>query len=435
MKSSSKQIITKYFISCIILGSICISLWVTYYLCTNDHLGAILFLLVELIINKFLIAIIANKTLLPILCNNLDAAEFQKIVNDKHLVAPLIYRISASMAIGDYQTTINIATKQLSNKKTHLKLRCYYLGVLASAYFELRDFENLKVVCAKYEEYKALYPSKSFFAASNSLWSYYQYFLANDYKSCMQVCKKRNLNISTKKQNARIRKLMNDFLYAVTCYEKGEKEMALNTFSDIINYAPNMHLANVSKKYLEAINANSQLEIFKGIAPQEQSYVFDSNKLKKARRNRIIISALFIILSVFMVIIFHMDTKNKEYEKDLSNALSQHYEQAEFIKYFNVKVDGQNIDALCIIDTKDGWDMASIITYDEGETSDIIILQENININQSYCIKSAVSEYYIGFQIHTSNPKDNSLYHIVDFTYNNKNYWFAIDYIGGTPVN
>ena len=76
-----------------------------------------------------------------------------------------------------------------------------------------------------------------------------------------------------------------------------------------------------------------------------------------------------------------------------------------------------------------------IITYDEGETSDIIILLENININQEYCIKSAVSEYYIGFQIHTSNTKDNRLYHIVDFTYNNKNYWFAIDYIGVPPAN
>ena len=136
-----------------------------------------------------------------------------------------------------------------------------------------------------------------------------------------------------------------------------------------------------------------------------------------------------------MVIVFYMDAKNKEYEKDLNNALSQHYDQSEFIKYFNVKADGQYIDALCVVDTKNGWDLASIITYDEGETSDIIILLEDININQSYCIKSAVSEYYIRFQIHTSEPKDTSLYDIVDFTYTDKNYWFAIDYIGDAPAN
>lgn len=424
----------KYYIACTVLGGALIALWIAYYFFTDNRLGAILFLFLELIINKFFVAIIANKTLLPILCNNLDAVEFQKLINDKHLVAPLVYRISATLATGDYQTTVNVATKQLSNKK-NIKLKCYYLGVLARAYFELRDFDNLKIVYAKYQEYKALYPSKSFFLNSNSVWSYYQYFLDNDYGNCMIVCKERDLNINFKKQDAKIKKLMNDFLYAVACYENGEKEIALITFSNIINNAPNMYLANVSKKYLEAIKTNSKPETFEKIVSQEEYRVFDNNHLKKVRRNRIITSALLIVLSVFMVIAFHMDTKNKEYEKDLNNALSQHYDQAEFIKYFNVKADGQNIDALCVIDTKNGWDLASIVTYDEGETSDIIIILENININQSYCIKSAVSEYYIGFQIHTSKPKDNSLYYIVDFTYNSEDYWFAIDYIGGTPVN
>ena len=440
MKSYYKFATRKYYIACTILGGALIALWVAYYSFTNNHLGAILFLLVELIINKFFVAIIANKTLLPMLCNNLDAVGFQKLINDKHLVVPLIYRTSASMAIGDYQTAINIATKQLSNKTTkqqkkHIKLKYYYLGVLARACFELRAFDDLKVVYAKYEEYKTLYSSKSFFSVSNSVWSYYQYFLDNDYESCMVVCKERDLDINSKKQDAKIRKLMNDFLYAVACYEKEEKEMALIAFSNIINYAPNMHLANVSKKYLEAIKANSQLEIFEKIAPQEEYQVFDNNQLKKARRNRIITSTLFMVLAVFMVITFHMDTKNKEYEKDLNNALSQHYDQAEFVKYFNVKTNGQYIDALCVVDTKNGWDLVSIITYDEGKTSDIIILLENINTHQSYCIKSAVSEYYIGFQIYTSKPKDTHLYYIVDFTYNDKNYWLAIDYIGDTPTN
>lgn len=435
MKSYYKFATRKYYIACIILDCALIALWIAYYSFTNNRLGAIVFLLVELIINKFFVAIIANKTLLPILCNNLDAIEFQNLINDKNLVAPLIYRTSASMAIGDYQTAINIATKQLSKKRNHIKLKCYYLGVLARAYFELRAFDDLSVVCAKYKEYKTLYPSKSFFEVSNSVWSYYQYFLDNDYESCMVVCKERDLNIDSKKQDARIEKLINDFLYAVACYEKREKEIALIIFSNIINYAPNMHLANVSKKYLEAIKSNLQLEIFEKIAPKEEYQGFDNNQSKKVCRNRIIISVLCIIFVVLNILTFHIDTKNKEYEKDLNNAISQHYDQAEFIKYFNVKVNGEYIDALCVVDKKNSWDLVSIITYDGGETSDIIVLMEGININQSYCIKSAVSEYYIGFQIYTSAPKDTNLYYIIDFIYNNKNYWFAIDYIGIHPAN
>ena len=120
MKSYYKLAMRKYYIACTVLGGVLIALWIAYYFFTDDHLGAILFLFLELIINKFFVAIIANKTLLPILCNNLDAVEFQKLINDKHLVAPLVYRISAALATGDYQTTINIAIKQLNNKKNNV---------------------------------------------------------------------------------------------------------------------------------------------------------------------------------------------------------------------------------------------------------------------------------------------------------------------------
>lgn len=421
--------------SCIILGGMLIALWIAFCVSTTGWLGAIVFLFAELIISRYSVIIIAKKTLLPVLHKELDAVEFQKIVKDKYLVSPLIYRTMAALASGDYQTVINIATKQLYNKKNHIKLKCYYLSVLARAYFELRAFNDLKVVCAKYEEYKALFASKSFFEASDSLWSYYQYFLNNDYESCIVLCKEKNSNINPKKHDAKIKKLTNDFLYAVACYEKGEKEAATNTFSNIVDYAPKMHVANVSKKYLEAIKTNSQLEIFEKVIPQENYQIFDSNKLKKVHRNRIIISILFSFFAVLMIVSYHMDAKTKEYEKDLNNALQQHYDQAEFIKYFDIKANDEYIDALCVVNTKNGWDLASIVTYDEGETSDIIILIKNIDINQSYCIKSAVSEYYIGFQIHSSEPKDTNLYYIVDFTYNNKNYWFVIDYMEKqTPI-
>jgi hypothetical protein len=136
-----------------------------------------------------------------------------------------------------------------------------------------------------------------------------------------------------------------------------------------------------------------------------------------------------------MIVIYRMDAKNKEYEKDLNNAIQQHYEQAEFIKYFDIKANGQYIDALCVINTNNGWDLASIVTYDKGETSDIIILIKNISLDQSYCIKSAVSENYIGFQVCTAKPQATNLLYLVDFKYNNTDFWIVIDYIGDAKIN
>ena len=92
------------------------------------------------------------------------------------------------------------------------------------------------------------------------------------------------------------------------------------------------------------------------------------------------------------------------------------------------------IASLCIVNTSEGLDLVSVFTYEnDEETIDISILVSNMKIDEYYCTQSDVSKYYIGFQIYSSKPKDNDYYNIVDFTYNNTDYWFIIDYIEETP--
>lgn len=116
MNSGYKQAIKKYRTSCTILGIILISLWVLYSLCIGDSIGMLLFLIIYLIIIKISVVIIAKKTLFPILYDNLNAIEFQKIVDNRYFLPPLSYRINAAFFTGDYQTAVNIATYQLHKK-------------------------------------------------------------------------------------------------------------------------------------------------------------------------------------------------------------------------------------------------------------------------------------------------------------------------------
>jgi len=352
MRSDSNKAFRIYLVSCIILGISLVSLWLVVCFYSSINIVLLLVLLPALLItSKVVVLLIAKKTLLPILFEKLDSFEFQKIANHNLFAPNLTFRTSAAISVGDYQTVVDIANDQLINKKIPIKIKYYYLCILARAYFELRDFEKLEVVLSKYEEYKEQYPSKSFFRMRDSMWIYYQYFLGQNYEACRVAFNNQKTKSRRESSGKNYYDTLNDFYCAVACYSNNDFEKAKELFEDIISSAPKLHLSKVSQKYIEAIKSGSQLGIFDEVIPQENYRVFDSNKLKKTRRNRIIIGAVCTIFAFVMIVSYSMDTKNKEYEKNLNNALSQHYDQAEFIKYFNVKANGQHIDALCIVNT------------------------------------------------------------------------------------
>lgn len=158
MKSLHERAIQKYFKWCAVFGCLFVLLWIISFIWFR-WLTAVVLLFIILIANKVIVTGVAKKTLLPVLFDEMDATEFQKIVNDNRFVSPVLYRISSAISAGDYQTVVNIANKQLSNKKAHIKVKYYYLSVLARAYFELRDFEKLNILLKKHKEYNTLHPS------------------------------------------------------------------------------------------------------------------------------------------------------------------------------------------------------------------------------------------------------------------------------------
>ena len=444
MNSSYKQAIKRYYTYCTILGIILVSLWILYSLCIGNSVGMLLFLIIYLIIIRISVIIIANKTLFPILYNALNAIEFQKIVDDKHFLPPISYRISAAFFTGNYQTVVNIATYQLRKKKCSTNAKLYYLSLLARTYFELRDFDKLNFLLKKYDEIRALYPSKKLVNTANSIWSYYRYFLDGNLKACKTICREKHLELNSKTWDAKIRKLNNDFAYAVACYENGDTNDAIEYFESIISYAQNMHSSELSARYVEAIKTNSKMTLLSEIVPEKDFQPYDDRTTKKIQRHRIVTTVLLTLVCVCIiaseVIGFVINEKQNhdhpennsaivEFEENLSNAIAINYDDANFITYFNVTDGTQHIDSFCLVEHGDGLDLASIVTYDGGESLELIILIENVQIPNSYSVKSAVSNNQIDFsvydvQISTSNGNKS-----IEFSLNNKNYWIVIESI------
>ena len=122
MKAYSKRAILKYRIA----STIVFLMWMTLFVVLWIYLplGGLLFLPVWLFLDGRVSRAIAYKTMFSVLCENLDAVEFQKLVNFKHW-AYASNKATAAMAIGDYQFPINIATSALNKKNSRIKAKCF----------------------------------------------------------------------------------------------------------------------------------------------------------------------------------------------------------------------------------------------------------------------------------------------------------------------
>lgn len=268
MKKDYRNNIRKYFVLCTIVGIMLISIWIALCLAKTGNVILILSLFVMLVLHKLIVRIIANKTLFSVLVKELDANSFNAIVRDKRFKMPIDYKTIAAISIGDYQTAVKIATKQIDDPKSKIQLRYYSLSVLARVYFELWDFEKLNLVIKKYDELYGLYPSKNI-DTLNSIWDYYRYFLECNFEACKAICKTKENTLKKNSSDNNYYIIINDFYYAVVCYSAGNMEEAARVFDKIIHTAPKLHLSNISKRYLDSIDSSSELTVFDEFIPEE----------------------------------------------------------------------------------------------------------------------------------------------------------------------
>lgn len=393
-------------------------------------------------LHRILTIEISKRCIFPALFQELNAAKFNEVINNKKFISPAPYSIIGTINAGDYQTAVNIANVQLKAKNLSIKSELFYLFFLARAYFELRDFEKLKELCSKYNELKSSYPKKSYFKSNYSMWNYFNSFLKNDFEECKIICNNRNQILKAKHSNYKYNKLQNNFYYAVACYENGETEEARKSFEDIIAFAPNMYLANVSQKYIEGIDSNSQPVFFETkLLPEKDFKLFDDAVLAKMRMYKVIMRILLILYILLVGISFFINNVapkgNSEiltYETKLNNAISSYYNNAEIVTYFTLRTaDNINIDDVCLINDNGNLELVSIITRDKEKSFDLIKLANNITLDVPYCVYSPITDYYIGFQIYTVKSWDTSCYNIVEFEYNGQNCWLCIDYMETVP--
>ncbi len=381
---------------------------------------------------------VTDKMLRSILLDKLDGVGYQMIIKDKYFRNAMGLRIEAAMCSGDYKTVAAIAMSHLNNSKVKTREKDICLSYLACVYFELRDFDKLRAILEKHDEYKARYPKKRFFNDPNSVWEYYRHFLDGNYEACKALFDPKNAPKKAKDALRKYNNVARIFLFAAVSFESGELDTAKKHFEDIVTNAPRLYLATISEKYIESLESGALPSFYEEeFLPDHKSEAVEKWKLAKVNRRTKVTRIILVICLIGMVIgacgEIYTWRQNEAYraeaERMFYSALGEQSDTATLIEYFELNTEDEFVDAFCLANIDDKLFLLAVGTPDNGKTHSLWKIGEELKPGTDYYEISPLSLYYIGYRLSEDRPSGRSLYYSLKFKQNDTSYWFYVDRI------
>lgn len=193
-----------------------------------------------------------EKTLEVVIFEDLDPEKFNELVELGAFKKAHRLRILGAISAGDYDKAFAIIAETEGNSKNPLEKanNIYRKGYV---YFEKREFSKLPAVVAEFEALKRAPGNVPQMFANFTVFDKYDAFADEDYQYVVDVCEQDLRLVSRKAQNHKITKLNVSFYRAVSLYMMGELDAAREAFEEIVAFAPKMHKATLSRRYLEEI--------------------------------------------------------------------------------------------------------------------------------------------------------------------------------------
>lgn len=435
----------KYLIQCSVLYVIYFILAALLLFFYPSVLSFVLCLLINLPC-KLLVTSFANKNLINILSNELNAQKFYNAIYQKPFHPSILYQLNAEWYIGNYKKMIALSLTGFKNSKS-IHRKCIYLVYLARAYFDIRDYEKLNETVDSFYQLQEGAKKKEKLLSRYPIFKYYKTYLNGDFEHCISISQLRMEKIQKKRSNGKLLWLTNQINLAIAYYELEEFDKAKEIFLWFVKTTPNLNnFYKISVMYLEAIEKNISPCSTNQPDEEENAQVeheYLSFVKKKKKKKAILYILIIVLIGAFAVLDFFKYSEKKqgqgeynsaiiEYENDLNNAIAKNYDDANFIKYFNL-TNKHPIDTFCLIEVEDRLDLVSIVTFDGGESLDLVLLIENIQIPYDYSVKSAVSDNQITFSVTDEQMPASNDNEIIEFSSNNKDYWIEIKSI--TPLS
>ena len=251
MKSKAEKIVKSYKIKCALVGvAYAIALIVCILLINTSTLLGIsgivaLGLSIRIPFEKLL-----EKDIESVIHEDLDPETFEEII--KLGIGKKNNRLQSlgAMSSGNHARVMELV-KENEKKATNPVEICNNLYRKGFVYFEQGDLENLRLIVREYAKLKKNNPKYVSLLENFSVFEKYDAFLDEDYEYVVDVCDIDLKDEDSKKLNHKLTKINVGFYRAVSLYKLGRIDEARKGFESIIDYAPKMYKAKLSKEYLD----------------------------------------------------------------------------------------------------------------------------------------------------------------------------------------
>ena len=242
------------------------------------------------------------------LSNELNAPLYYEIVRQGKIYDPsAIWQLQAEYFIGNHNHAVHICNQKLNDPKISKKYKYHYLMLLANVYFDIGDNETLVDVCKRFDSELTKESKRKIKTIKKQFprIEFYQNFLNKNYDACYSYI--------YKPQTLPINQIKNIFLKARIALSKNEKEDAEKYFQEVIQKAPNLNYADLSKHGLESIEKDvSYKDTFDKIDISEEFIIPTPPKSQRIGRIIRLTAGIIIIATVVSYIGFSILLKIHE---------------------------------------------------------------------------------------------------------------------------
>ena len=252
---SAKQIVKEYRIKCafIVIAYIII-------------LAALILLMsVSVLIAMIGIVLLASSIRVPfeklrekdiesVIYEDLDPEKFNEILALGVLKKSTRHKMLYYMSAGKHDEILNLVEE--TTPKTHHPIdKCNNLYRIAYVHFERGEYEKLPTIVKKYSRLQAENPKLSYVLNNFTVFDKFDAFSDDDFEYVVDVCDIDIKENNTKKQNHKLTRINVSFYRAVSLYKLGKFDEAKEGFEDIIQFAPKMYKAKLSKEFIDLIES------------------------------------------------------------------------------------------------------------------------------------------------------------------------------------
>ena len=254
VNKTAKQIVKEYKIKFAFLCLLYIALLggFTFIMTTNMLLGIAGIVILAMSVGKSFEKL-QKIELESVIYEDLDPVKFNEILALGVIKGNARLNILGAISAGDYDTVLEIIENS-PQKKGDLVQVCNNLYRKGAICFEKRDFSGLAECVREFERLKDENAKFSYVFNNFSVFDKYDAMVDEDYQYVVDVCEVDLREVNPTHQNHKLTMLNVSFYRAVALYEMERFDEAREAFEAIIEFAPKMHKAKLSKEYLEKMN-------------------------------------------------------------------------------------------------------------------------------------------------------------------------------------